>query len=512
MTGTFKHGRGVRQGSVGGPIKWCVFVNSWIKWVKKKMAGKGYKMANSEATPLIKNYLDKDRSTSINEVAELIGNMFIDDATWTTGSKGAMQELVKMCETFCEFHGVDLHREKSECFSANVDKGDPTPLRWNDEVASTNGKMVPRLVPTKNKVIKSLGVYFDMDGSWGSQIKKSNEKLETMLLQISNTNAGAPMVTMGINTKIIPTMAYPLQVAAIPPSTLTKWDAKIRAAFRKITNTAECTPTQVYYMEKEDLGFGIRSLEDIGQSQAVRMLVTALNDVNNETKEVSELATIVRAGFNRFQRETKKTQGKDRSIETPKTYKGSLHKHAEESAAQLGLKIEINKNDDCSHWALDGRHMKKAPRLSPQYAYTDGSTLNGPEGEKKAGWGWVSEDQAVASGSEGKGSKSVRLEGAQDNFIAETAALLSVLREHNKETDTHIFIDNAAVVSRFQMDTRRRVKERMATPARALWNRIMAIMEERNKAGTCTEVTWVHSHIDGKVVKSKRRCDSIQVR
>ena len=60
VTGTFKHGRGVRQGSGGGPIKWCVFVNSWSKWVKKKMAGKGYKMANSEATPLIKNYLDKD--------------------------------------------------------------------------------------------------------------------------------------------------------------------------------------------------------------------------------------------------------------------------------------------------------------------------------------------------------------------------------------------------------------------------------------------------------------------
>mgnify|MGYP001375652266 FL=1 len=40
-TKPFRHGRGVRQGSVGGPIKWVVFVHYWIQWVKKKMKGEG---------------------------------------------------------------------------------------------------------------------------------------------------------------------------------------------------------------------------------------------------------------------------------------------------------------------------------------------------------------------------------------------------------------------------------------------------------------------------------------
>ena len=39
-TQPFRHGRGVRQGSVGGPLKWVVFVNFWLQWVKKKMKGK----------------------------------------------------------------------------------------------------------------------------------------------------------------------------------------------------------------------------------------------------------------------------------------------------------------------------------------------------------------------------------------------------------------------------------------------------------------------------------------
>ena len=41
----FRHQRGVRQGSVGGPLKWCIFVHFWIKWVKREMKGKGYKMS-----------------------------------------------------------------------------------------------------------------------------------------------------------------------------------------------------------------------------------------------------------------------------------------------------------------------------------------------------------------------------------------------------------------------------------------------------------------------------------
>ena len=53
-TEPFKHGRGVRQGSVGGPIKWVVFVNFWIKWMKKKMKGEGYTMSAANKTRTVK--------------------------------------------------------------------------------------------------------------------------------------------------------------------------------------------------------------------------------------------------------------------------------------------------------------------------------------------------------------------------------------------------------------------------------------------------------------------------
>ena len=77
-TDPFKHGRGVRQGSVGGPLKWCVFVNFWLKWVKDTMKGEGYIMSACKRQTDIRSAFDQQAPEPI-ERAELIGQKFIDD-------------------------------------------------------------------------------------------------------------------------------------------------------------------------------------------------------------------------------------------------------------------------------------------------------------------------------------------------------------------------------------------------------------------------------------------------
>ena len=62
--GLYGNKRGVRQGSVGGPLKWVLFMNFWLEYVHKKRQGEGCKM--NEETP------------------EIIGQMMIDDSNWFT--------------------------------------------------------------------------------------------------------------------------------------------------------------------------------------------------------------------------------------------------------------------------------------------------------------------------------------------------------------------------------------------------------------------------------------------
>ena len=94
----FVHGRGVRQGSVGGPIKWVVFMHFWLSWIKRTMPGKGYSMSatrpqkqdgyvqeritkytGGEETPAKK---PKRTEAEQNSPVEVQAQMFVDDSIW----------------------------------------------------------------------------------------------------------------------------------------------------------------------------------------------------------------------------------------------------------------------------------------------------------------------------------------------------------------------------------------------------------------------------------------------
>ena len=99
MTPKFAHGRGVGQGSIGGPIKWVVFMHFWRTWIERSMRGRGYTMA-------------KARGMGVE--GELLAQMFVDDSIWCGKDAASIQEILRRSELFCEFHQVRVNRDKSE--------------------------------------------------------------------------------------------------------------------------------------------------------------------------------------------------------------------------------------------------------------------------------------------------------------------------------------------------------------------------------------------------------------
>ena len=97
--GTYANARGVRQGSVGGPMKWVVFMNFWLEYVHNTAEGRGYKM-NKDTT-------------------EIIGQMFIDDSNWISTSAEDMTKIIKDCNTFVSFHGLKFNQKKCEYMAIN---------------------------------------------------------------------------------------------------------------------------------------------------------------------------------------------------------------------------------------------------------------------------------------------------------------------------------------------------------------------------------------------------------
>jgi hypothetical protein len=98
----FSSGRGVRQGSIAGPLKWVVFMNFWLEYAHKAGEGHGYRMA--EALPTDKEH---------------IGYMFVDDSNWFASDTEGMQIIARAAEDFVKFHGLAFNKAKCECLVLN---------------------------------------------------------------------------------------------------------------------------------------------------------------------------------------------------------------------------------------------------------------------------------------------------------------------------------------------------------------------------------------------------------
>jgi hypothetical protein len=97
--GTYANERGVRQGPVGGPMKWVMFMTFWLEYVHITAEERGYKM-------------DKDTT-------EIIGQMFIDDNNWISTNVEDMTKIIKDCNAFVSLHGLTFNQKKCEYMVIN---------------------------------------------------------------------------------------------------------------------------------------------------------------------------------------------------------------------------------------------------------------------------------------------------------------------------------------------------------------------------------------------------------
>ena len=85
-----------------------------------------------------------------------------------------------------------------------------------------------------------------------------------MTKRVREAKVPVKVAVYAVNTKIIPTLAYPLQVAVIKDTVMQQWDRQLREAVRAAGHLPCHLPVQnnlMYYLPVEEGGLGMRSLE-----------------------------------------------------------------------------------------------------------------------------------------------------------------------------------------------------------------------------------------------------------
>ena len=477
MSPAFSHGRGVRQGSVGGPIKWVIFMNFWLKWINKTMKGKGYRMAGDWKT-------------------EMIAQMFVDDSIWTCKDAASAQELIRRVELFCDFHSIIINREKSEYISMN-DPG--TQVRWTPprtveerkgqghlgkvfERKGATGIVTSKLESgeTDGRVTKYLGVLFEARKGWKAQTRALQEKHGKLIANLKFARISVEQAVYAINTKIIPAMEYPLQVAAVPRSMLKKWDRAHRKVLRRVGALPTDLPVEMYHASREGemAGLGLISLEDRVDSVRVLTELRATEDYLE-----SDRGDRVPSMQSKTTRAVKNARHEE--------YKWTLAAHTKASSKRLGAVIRTNQADRTikAAAAADREACREAEPGGKWKVYTDGGTEQGES--PKTSWAyWIHN---------GKGTEREiggRLRGLQSNDLGEAMALLQALRAVHPSDDVAAYVDNLGVVNAANENVPQSPRERMKQSGRAIWNRIRAMIRFRVSQGAETTVEWVHSHVD----------------
>ena len=493
------HGRGVRQGSILGPLKWVAFMHWWIHGVKHSMRGKGYRM----------------QSAVEGEVVEVQAQMLIDDSNWFTHSAECMQECVKLLEEWVWLHGLIVNRSKTELMTVGAQSNSP-PILWN-----TGEQLVP---VAADKACRYLGAWYESGGRWQEQQRVLTSRLEELLQPMITAARTLSMAEAKylINSKIMPAMLYPTQVAILPQSFLRKVDDRVRAVFSGVAGVSgNDVPTEYYYVDQEAGGYGIDSYEKRYHSMAVTNWLQLLNRNGGDMAGKVAAAAVA---------QHKRAHAVNRNPFTQPI----LAPHA--PTTQVGkflcslqaLELCVHSSDsqlcNASHafavaqslpqyvpahvsLAIDVEAADSNKRQGMVEVYTDGSTEGAGGDGAEAGWGCVAYGRQAEPMQE-LWRASGRVEGLQDNFGAESEALLQALLRVHTGDDVVIGCDNASCVSLCSQEEALRVRsvaDLLSMPARCKWGRVWSLIRHRAARGAATEVLWVHSHVDcedRRVVKS----------
>jgi ribonuclease HI len=318
-----------------------------------------------------------------------------------------------------------------------------------------------------DKATRYLGVYFNMGLSWKTQIEVLQAKFEGMYDRISHSKPSADMAVYCINAVINAALKFPLQVAAIPKSTLKVWDSKHARIVKKAAYLPKNTCPEMLFLPKDMGGKGLQSLQLEIDTIRVQSQMRLLNSGG-------KAGVVVRAAKGRFETRSEKGTIQYHTAEALKRWDMQIKCSGMPSENEI-TSIEIQQHRDKE------KANKNARRDQTTHAFGDGATW-----DKEGVTGWGIHLQLGGQGGGKIHQDKGRTPGKQQNDASETYAILQSLLSVHTGDDIQLYCDNQGCVNVW--DNYTKGEDRGQRKYATMWNRIDKLRENRGATGAATEM------------------------
>ena len=170
-----------------------------------------------------------------------------------------------------------------------------------------------------------------------------------MTKRVREAKVPVEVAVYAVNTKIITTLAYPLQVAIVKDTVMQQWERHLREAVRSAGHLPCHLPVEMYYLPVEERGLGMRSLEAEVKGARVKMDVQARNDVSytKGTKgEPTVQAGVVEAAWRRYDRDPKPEHTKGKETMCAAVEEARRYMQVEVRLTEEGMRLEAVHEQD----------------------------------------------------------------------------------------------------------------------------------------------------------------------